>query len=372
MRRSPAMVLLLASALAALAPTATPAEAGEPKATGGPPFDVNARTPHRITATIDTQPARDVLVLLTGSEGAPAALRRLKASAAARAALRAEETSAEDFWGRLVTAATGTPDSLLAGYRGEASSFRALLDQTDHDAPGTAPLLAARIASLLPDEPPLTVSIVLVPFIGVGGFREISSLREEGSLYLAVDLPRLVGSTGALQPREAFLKMLRGAGAESWRVLLAAYVRKTPPWPAADATSLDALLALTAAEGPAALFQIPDEFFPLDPFFAEPVGRAFHRWNETAEKLLDPATKEVARRELLREALHGEFWAQYPAIVGAQMAEILIRQKGRAATVAAFEAGPRAFARLYAETVTGTKKPAFSKPVKKALEAKAP
>lgn len=366
MRRGPARLFLLISL------TALPAGAQAPRAAGGPPFDVEARTPHRITAEIDTQPARDVLVLLTGSDGAAAALRRLKASVSARAALHAEGTNAEDFWGRLVTAATGTPDTLLAGYRSEASVFRAILDQTEHDAPATAPLLAARVASILPDEPPLTAAIVIVPFIGIGGFREISSVREEGTLTLVVDLPRLVGNSGASQPREAFLKMLRGAGAESWRILFNAHVRKTPPWPPADATSLDALLAATAAEGPPALFEIPDEFFPLDPFFAEPVARAFRRWNATAERLLDPGVKEVARRDLLREASRGDFWAQYPAVVGAQMAELLIRQKGRAAYVAALAAGPRALARLYAETVKGTKKPDFSKPVRKALEPKAP
>lgn len=366
------LLLLLIPALAALAPIATPAEAGEPQPSAGPPFDVASRTPHRITAAIDTGPARDILALLTGSDEAPAALRRLKASAAARAALRAEETSAEDFWGRLVTAATGTPDLLLASYRGQAEAFRAVLDQTDRDAPGTAPLLAARLASLLPDEPPLTIRIVVVPFIGVGGFREISSIPEEGTLFLLADLPRLAASSGALQPREILLKMLRGAGAVSWRVLFNAYVRKSPPWPAADAVNLDALLAQSASEGPAALFQIPDEFFPLDPFFAEPVARAFRRYNDAAEKLLDPETKEVARRELLREGMHGEFWAQYPAIVGAQMVETLIRKMGRAAYVAALARGPRALARLYVETVAGTKKPAFSKVVRKALEKDAP
>jgi hypothetical protein len=340
--------------------------------TGSLPFDVGARTPHRITAAVDTQPARDVLTLLTGSNGAAAALRRLKASAAARAALRVEGTNAEDFWGRLVTAAAGTPDPLLAGYGADAAVYRALLEQTDRDAPGTAPFLAARLASLLPDEPALTIPIVVVPFIGIGGFREISSLREDGTLFLVVELPRLVGSSSALQPHEAFLKMLRGAGAESWRTLFTAYVQKTPPWPAADATGLDALLADAASEGPAALFQIPDEFFPLDPFFAEPVTRGFRRFNETAEKLLDPATKEVARRDLLREARKGDFWAQYPVVVGAQMAETIVRQKGRAAYVAALAAGPRALTRLYVEIVAGTKKPAFSKAVRKALEAKTP
>lgn len=367
----------MASRLAALfllaLATARAAAGQAPAPAAGPPFDTAARTPHRITVSIETEPARDILTLLSGGDGAPAALRRLKASAPARIALKAEGTNPDDFFGRLVTAATGTPDGLLSAYSAEAPNFRAILDATERDAPGAAPLLAARVASLLPEDPAVTARLVVVPFIGSGGFREITTVREEEGVFFVVDLPRLLGEArGRLQPREAFLRMLRETGSDAWRILFSTYFRKVPAWPPAGGADFGALLSRSVAEGPPALYLIPDEFFPLDPFFAEPVTRGFRRFNETAEKLLDPETKEVARRNLLREARKGDFWAQYPVVVGAQMAETTVRQKGRAAYVSALAAGPRAIARLYAETVAGTKKPAFTKAVKNALETKAP
>ena len=361
----PLFLLALAAARAAAGQT--------PAAAAGPPFDTAARTPHRITLSIDTEPARDILTLLSGSDGAPAALRRLKASAPARVALKAEGTNPDDFFGRLVTAATGTPDALLASYRAEAPLLQAVLDVTEHDASGAASLLAARVASLLPEDPAVTTRLLVVPFVGSGGFREITTVRDEEGLFFVVDLPRLLGQAGGrLQPREAFLRMLRETGSDASRILFSTSFRKAPAWPPVGGADFGALLARSVAEGPPALFLIPDEFFPLDPFFAEPVQRAFVRWNQAADRLLDLKEKDVTRRQILEEASHGDFWAQYPAVVGAQMADLLLRQKGRAAYLAALAAGPRAVALLYAETVRGTKRPDFSKTVRKALEEKKP
>jgi hypothetical protein len=355
-------VALLVLAIPAAAQTAFPA--------AGPPFDVTAPTPHHIAAVFDTEPARDILTLLAGGNEAPAALRRLKGSVTARVALKAEETNAEDFFGRLVTAAAGTPDPLLAGYAARAPLLLSVLDTVDGEGPGTTSILAARIASLLPPDPAVTARLVVVPFLGTGGFREVTTAGEEATLYVVVDLPRLLRDAGGRpQPREALFRMLREAGSEAWRMLFSAHFRKAPAWPDGSAADFDALLARTVAEGPPALFLIPDEFFPFDPFFAEPVTRAFKRWNETAEALLKPETKEAERRDLLRDAGRGDFWAQYPAIVGAQFADVLLRKKGRSAYLAALAAGPRAVARLYVETVKGTDRPDVSKQVRKLLEA---
>lgn len=364
--RIPALLLMTLAAARVAAGQA-------PGPSSGPPFDTAAKTPHLVTASIDTEPARDILTLLSGGDGAPAALRRLKASVAARAALKGDGTNPEDFFGRLVTAATGTPDAILASFKAEAPLFQAVLDATERDAPGTAPILAARVASLLPDDPAITARLVVVPFLGSGGYRELTTVREGDTLFFVVELPRLLGDAGGrLQPREAFLKMLREAGSDAWRTLFTTWVRKPPAWPSAGGADFLALLSRSVAEGPAALFLIPDEFFPLDPFFAEPVQRAFLRWNNAADQLLDPSMKELARRQLFEDASRGDFWAQYPAIVGAQMADLLLRKKGRAAYVKALAEGPRAVALLYAETVKGTKRPDFSKTARKALEEKRP
>jgi len=341
----------------------------------GPPFDPAAKTPHRISLAFDTEPARDILTLLAGGAGAPAALRRLRASPSVRAACKSESVSTEDFFGRLVAAAAGTPDPLLASYKGRSAYFASVLDEIDKEGPALDATIASRIAQLLPESPAAEARLVVVPFLGVAGYGEVTPVRDEGGLYFVAELPRVTGDVlAAPEPREALLKILRAVESEAWRVLFAETFRKPPAWPsgADDAADFDAFLALTVSEGPPTVFLFADEFFPLDPFLGEPIERAFRRWNRTAELLLDPARKEKERREILVGATKGDFWARTPSIVGAQMTDLLLRQVGRVEYLRSLAEGPRAVAVLYARTVKGSKHPDFSKLVRKALEEKRP
>ena len=373
-RRLPILSAGVLAALLAL-PAAARAAAPGTRLPPGPPFDPTAKTPHRISLAFDTAPARDILTLLSGGAEAPAALRHLRASGSVRAAVRSENVSAEDFFGRLVAAASGTPDPLLASYKGRSAYFAAVLDQIDKDGPGLDATVASRIAQLLPESPAVDARLVVVPFFGVSGYGEVTPVREEGGITFVAELPRLTGDAlAAPQPREALLKIVRVVASEGWRALFNETFRKPPAWPAApgNAADFDTFLALTVSEGPATVFLFADEFFPLDPFLGEPIERAFRRWNRAAEMLLDPVTKEKDRRDLLAGAMKGDFWARYAAIVGAQMTDLLLRQAGREAYLRALAAGPRAVALLYASTVKGSKHPDFSKVVRKALEEKKP
>jgi hypothetical protein len=151
-------------------------------------------------------------------------------------------------------------------------------------------------------------------------------------------------------------------------------VRKAPGWPPAGAQTLDfdALLARTVAEGPGTLFLVPDEFFPLSPFLEEPIARSFSRWNTAADLLLEGKLKEDKRQDLFQNAGKGDFWQRYPAIVGAQMTDGVLRLAGRERFLEAFAAGPRAVAALYVSATKGKGYPDFTKLVKRALEAKSP
>jgi hypothetical protein len=364
--RSALTAALVLAALAAARPA--PAEASS-----GPPFDLAAKTPHEIVFTIDTQPARDVLGLLAGAPGPTAALRRLKSSAHATAAIRGQNLSPDDYYGKLVSAIAGTPDPLFTSFLGTSPTFTALLDEMDATGSADAALLARRLASLLPTGAPVRMHVVLVPFLAISGFAEIVSVSGDGEIVISADLPRIVGgAAGAAPPREALLKVLRGAAAEAWRTLFEAHVRKAPAWPPAGdkALDFDALLARTVAEGPGTLFLVPDEFFPLSPFLEEPIARSFSRWNTAADLLLEGKLKEDRRQDLFLNAGKGDFWQRYPAIVGAQVTDGVLRLAGREKFLEALAAGPRAVAALYASATKGKGYPEFSKPVKKALEVR--
>lgn len=365
--RSALSTALILAVLAA----ARPAPAGD--TASGPPFDLAAKTPHEIVFTIDTQPARDVLGLLAGAPGPTAALRRLKASAHATAAIRAQNLSPDDYYGKLVSVIAGTPDPLFTSFLGRGPTFTALLDEMDATGSADAALEARRLASLLPTGTPVKMHVVLVPFLAISGFAEIVSVNGDGEIVISADLPRIVGSAAtAPPPREALLKVLRGAAAEAWRSLFEAHVRKAPAWPPAGdkALDFDTLLARTVAEGPGTLFLVPDEFFPLSPFLEEPIARSFSRWNTAADLLLEGKLKEDKRQDLFQNAGKGDFWQRYPAIVGAQMMDGLLRLAGREKFLEAFAAGPRAVASLYVSATKGKGYPDFTKLVKKALEVR--
>ncbi|MFI5119148.1 MAG: hypothetical protein ACHQM4_01965 [Thermoanaerobaculia bacterium] len=365
--------LVAAAALAAGPPAAEATDAPRVARAVGPPFDLAVSTPHRLSFTFDTAPARDVLTLLSGAPDAPATLRHLKASANATAAIRAEDLSPDDFYGRLVSTIAGTPDPLLATFIAKIPYFTRVLDEIETDGSPAAVLEGRRIASLLPAGTPVTASFVIVPFLGVSGFTEVAPVRDGDRLVLAADLPRLTGElASAPMPREIVLKLLRAASAEGWRFLFDAHVRKAPAWPDEKAADFDALLARTIAEGPPTLFLIPDDFFPIIPLLEEPIVRAYARWNRAADVLLEGKKKESERQELFQNAGKGDFWSHYPSIVGAQMTDALLRLAGREKYLSALQAGPRAVVSLYLEVTKGKHLPELSKSAKKALEAKKP
>jgi hypothetical protein len=368
-------LLRIVAAVAALAEGRLAAQAPAPPAARqtGPPFDLAAPTPHRLSFTIDTAPARDVLALLGGAPDAPGTLRRLRASAHATAAIRAEGLTPEDFYGRLVSTVAGTPDPLLSTFVAKIPYFTRVLDAIETDGTTGAVLEGRRIASLLPAHTPITAAIVLVPFFEVSGFADVAAIRDGDTLVLAADLPRLTGDlTSAPMPREVLLKVLRAASAEGWRMLFDAYVRKAPAWPDEKAADFDTLLSRTAAEGPPTLFLIPDDFFPIIPLLEEPIVRAYARWNRAADVLVEGKKKDSERQELLANAGKGDFWSRYPAIVGAQITDAILHFAGREKYLAALETGPRAVLALYLEVTKGKRLPEISKGARKALEARKP
>ena len=367
---------LLASALALPSGRggAAPPKPGSPEqklASTLPPFDPSATTPHSITLQIDTAPARGILALLNGAPGASATLQRLKVSPAALAAVKSESLSPDDYFGRLVGAAAGTPDPTFSSYNNRAPFFSALLDAMEKDGPGVGEPLGRRIASLLPVSRPVSASVVIVPFLGLSGFAEVTAVREGGTLYLVAELPRITGDAlEAPTTRESFLKVLREVSSVCWRTLFEANFKKPPAWPDEKTPDFDALLARAVAEGPATLFLIPDDFFPVSSLFAEPVARAFRRWERAVEEITDPKAKELRRNDILAESTRGDFWARSAAIVGAQMTDAAIRLAGRDAYLMALDAGPRSVATLYITASKGTGLPDLGKPARKELDRK--
>ncbi|MBK8597246.1 MAG: hypothetical protein IPP07_05520 [Holophagales bacterium] len=344
-----------------------------PPPAAGPPVDLLSPVVHDVTMSIDVGPARDTLTLLAGGPDAPQALQRLKGSRAFHQALSRGGGNPDDVLGRLVSVAAGTPDPLLGGYSGRAAVFRKILDALETDGTPAAMLEARRIAALLPSSRPVTARLRLVPLFGLSRFGDVVVESDGETTWLFADLPGLAPEGNAeVVPREVVFSVLRTAASESWTRLFAPF-RVPPAWPEPKVPDFDALLARTAADGPATMFLFADEFFPLGTMFEEPIQRSFDRWNTAAEVLLDPKAKEATRREALAAATaRGEFWSRHSSVVGVKMTEVLLRSAGAARYLEALAAGPRAVAALYLEVTRKGKEPALGKAARKALEAKPP
>ena len=349
------------------------AAAPAPPAASGPPIDVSRPPVHDVSLTVDVGPARDILSLLAGKDDAPSALRRLRSSRAFAVALSRGGRNPEDVLGRLVSVAAGTPDPLLSGYGKRAAVFSTVLDAIEVDGTRAGMVEGRRIAALLPASPRVTARLRVVPLFSLGGFDDVVVEEDGETTYLFVDLGRATPAEGSdVVAREIVLSILRQAASESWKHLFRPF-RVPPAWPAEKAPDFEALLSRTVADGPATLFLVPDEFFPVGTMFEEPIKRSFDGWNALTEILLDPKSKEETRRDALTTATApGDFWSRHASVVGVKMTETILRLAGNARFVEALAAGPRAVASLYLEVTRKSKDPTFGKQVRKALEAKAP
>lgn len=340
------------SALLAAALSSAPARAAVPSIMS-PPFDVSVPSGHAVEMTVETRPAREILAVLGAGPDAPAALERLRSSRAVRLAFAKAPGGPEGLYGRLASAAAGRPDPAMKALSEGAARYRVILDAIDTAGPSGAGLEARRLASLLPAEPRVSGRFVVVPAFGLSSFTEVATLVDGETTYLVADVVRLLrDQQGAVADTEMTLRVLRACTAEAWRILFERAVRPRPGWappaPGAGESSFGVLLDHTVAEGPAILFLLPDEFYPLSAVLEEPIGRAFGRWNEAAATLLDPKVKPDRKEMLLAEAAgKDDFWARYDAIVGAQVADSVLRLAGREAWTKALAEGPRAVLSLY-------------------------
>jgi hypothetical protein len=352
---------IVATLLALSAAATTPIPAG------GPPFVPGDQPVHEISMTVDTAPGRDLLVVLAGGPDAPPALRRLRACRPVLRAIEAEGLSVDQFFGRAVAVAAGTPDRVFSPVKAAPGGVREVLAAFDEDGPAAARTLGRRTALLLPAAPIRKTRVTIVPFFGLSSFREMTAIRDADDLWVIADLS-LQGSEREAQPREEVLKIVRGAAAETWRLLFDGGSGR-PGWdPPRD--PFVTLLRQTVLDGTAMLFLVPDEFFPLDLVLSDPIVKSFERWNGAVRALTDPKRPEQERKEILAQAARGDFWSRYPGVVGIAIVDGLLRRSGRDAFVSALGSGPLAVAELYARISKDGRLPSLGKEARRELDAR--
>ncbi len=341
--------------------------ATKPIPAGGPPFVPGDQPVHEVSMTVDTAPGLDLIAVLAGGPDAPPALRRLRACRSILRAIEAEGLSVDQFFGRAVGVAAGTPDRIFSPVQAAPGGLRDLLAAFDEDGPAAARTLGRRTALLLPAGPFRKTRVTIVPFFGLSSYREVTAIRDADDLWMIADLS-LLWNDHEVQRRETVMKTIRGAAAEAWRSLFDGGSGR-PGWDS-PRDPFATLLRQTVLDGTTMLFLVPDEFFPLDLVLSDPIARSFERWNGAVRVLTDPKRPEQEWKEILAQATRGDFWSRYPGVVGIAMVDGLLRLTGRDAFLSALGSGPLAVADLYARISKDKRLLPLGKEARRELDAR--
>ena len=242
----------------------------------GPPVWVwpGEPRPHRLEVTIDTLPARTALEYLDAAAEDPALLSAAVESAKSAGALRSFETDAEAFRAALVAARAKEGSSPLSGVASRSHALLSAITALEEvkDAAGTD--AALRVARLLPDDPPVSMTYRVVLSLGIGRTASAEALPAEQGEGLALDPARTFseregGSKDALADRVA-----SRVAPELWdRARDRSRMRR--PAPPAEAGHRHRLVLDLFEIGPRRYLELSNAFLPLNRWLADPVRAAF-------------------------------------------------------------------------------------------------
>ena len=94
--------------------------------------------------------------------------------------------------------------------------------------------------------------------------------------------------------------------------------------------------------GPAAIFHVDENFFPLSVWLKEPMKKSVAELNRTAERLVESEKELEARVALGAEIRRDDFVQRIAAPAGAFLCDGIIQNLGLDALRAALAAGPKA------------------------------
>ena len=110
---------------------------------------------------------------------------------------------------------------------------------------------------------------------------------------------------------------------------------------------IDQLLLLVAEAGPAALFGVDENFFPLSVWLKTPMKRAIDDLNRNSERFAQAKESLEARVELTGELRRPDFARQVAGPAGAFLADAVIQASGLDALRTALQKGPHGLFEAY-------------------------
>lgn len=349
MRRAALLLLVaLAGACASAPPGKTPAAAAAPRA----PYDAAPAAAHAIELQVDVRAAREILESLSRPRPDPQDPKLLEDLPAVRLAIQDSQRAPEVFERDFAAAFDETSRAAVFDFRGvrqERERWRVLLEAVVSREKDLVKLAAQRAAALLPGDRAVSARVRIYFSFGIAGLADHLVQTTGGQDIMVVDLARALGETTGEPLESQISRLARLAAGEAFRQAWAIYRRDSPAWRGGrtETAPIDLLLRSVAEAGPAALFAVDENFFPLSEWLKTPMKRTVEDLNRRAERFARAQENLEARVELTTELKRPEFARQVAGPSGAFLADAISQKSGLDALRAALQHGPRAFFQAY-------------------------
>jgi hypothetical protein len=348
--RTAALLALVVTAWAcAGAPVYAPPAAGKSRA----PYEAAPAAKHVIDVEIDARAAVDLLAFLSQPQYRVDEARTIEELPAVKLTLQDSGRTPEVFERDLAAAFEDEAHSAVFDFhsiRASRARWEGLLSTLPARAGDLARMAAERAAALLPADRPITTRLKVFLTFGVAGLADhLVVAMPDGSEAMIVDLARALGDAAGETVDNQVERVARLIAGEAFRQSWRVYRSGSPNWMRRDPSlgQLEPLFQLVTELGPAALFHVDENFFPLAVWLKEPMKRTMGELNRMAERLVESESELEQRMALSLEIRRLDFGQRVGGPAGAFLSDGIIQNLGLDAFRTALAAGPKAFFLAY-------------------------
>jgi hypothetical protein len=348
--RPAALLALVVSACGcAGAPVYAPPASGKSRA----PYKAAPAAKHVIEIEIDARAAVDLLGFLSRPQFRVDDAKTLEELPAVKLTLRDSGRTPEVFERDLAAAFEEEAHSAVFDFhsiRASRPRWEGLLSALPARAGDLARMAAERAAALLPADRLITTRLKVFLTFGMAGLADhLVVAMPDGSEAMIVDLARALGDAAGESVDNQVERVARLIAGEAFRQSWRAYRSGSPSWTRRDPSlgQLEPLFQVVTELGPAALFHVDENFFPLSVWLKEPMKRTMVELNRIAERLVESESELEQRMALSLEIRRLDFGQRIAGPGGAFLSDGIIQNLGLDAFRTALAAGPKAFFLAY-------------------------
>ncbi|HEY6065180.1 MAG TPA: hypothetical protein VIY96_03435 [Thermoanaerobaculia bacterium] len=317
------------------------------------PYEAPPAAKHAIAIEIDTAAAAQILAFLSRPQFRVDEAKALEDLPAVKLTLRDSSRTADVFERDLAAAFEAEPKSAVFDFhsiRAAQSRWEGLLSALPARKADLARMAAERAAALLPADRAVSTHLQVFLTFGVAGLADhLVVAMPDGSEAMIVDLARALGDAAGESVDDQVERVARLIAGEAFRQSWRTYRAGNPNWARHDPAlgQLEPLFQIITELGPAALFHVDENFFPLSVWLKEPMKRTIAELNRTAERLVESESELEQRMTLSAEIRRLDFGQRIAGPGGAFLSDGIIQNLGLDAFRTALAGGPKAFFLAY-------------------------